>query len=64
MSYSAMFTLSQLTILSTISGGSYLTTNIIIIIITSCITIRTIDIILTIQTGISSIQSTSLALKE
>jgi F0F1-type ATP synthase membrane subunit a len=57
-----MLTLAQLTLSSTLSGGGFLTTSIAMVLVTSCITIRSIDILATVQSGIKSIQSTSLVL--
>jgi F0F1-type ATP synthase membrane subunit a len=62
MSYIAMLTLTQLTLSSTLSGGGFLTTSIAMVLVTSCITIRSIDILATVQSGPKSIQSTSLVL--
>lgn len=62
MSYVAILTLSQLTISSTLSGGGFLTTSIAMVLATSCITMRAIDSIATVQSGVKSIQSTSLVL--
>lgn len=64
MSYAAMLTLSQLTLSSTLSGGGFLTTSIAMVLVTSCVTIRAIDILATIQTGNKAVQSTSLVLTE
>jgi F0F1-type ATP synthase membrane subunit a len=51
-----------LTISSTLSGGGFLTTSIVMVLATSCITVRAIDILATVQSGSKSIQSTSLVL--
>ena len=64
MSYAAMLTLSQLTLSSTLSGGGFLTTSIAMVLVTSCVTIRSIDLLATLQTGVKSVQATSLVLTE
>jgi F0F1-type ATP synthase membrane subunit a len=64
MSYLAMLTLAQLSISSTLSGGGFLTTSITMVLVTSCITIRAIDLLQTFQSGSKTVQATSLVLNE
>ncbi len=59
-----MLTLTQLTLSSTLSGGGFLTTSIAMVLATSCVTVRAIDVLASVQTGYKSVQSTSLVLVE